>query len=94
MQNYFVSGLQISPSVVNFFKNIFAFLKGILRPIFYVDINTHIDMKLKIMQNLLQETIFLKMFQFLLTFFIDIITPVISSTQIACDVMCAQYVIH
>ena len=51
-------------------------------------------MKLKIMQNLLQETIFLKMFQFLLTFFIDIITPVISSTQIACDVMCAQYVIH
>ena len=27
------------------------------------------------------------MFKFLLTFFIDIITPVISSTQIACDVM-------
>ena len=27
------------------------------------------------------------MFKVLLTFFIDIITPVISSTQIACDVM-------
>ena len=26
------------------------------------------------------------MFKFLLTFFIDIITPVISSTQIACDI--------
>ena len=31
------------------------------------------------------------MFKFLLFFFIDIITPVISSTQIACDVMCAQH---
>ena len=34
------------------------------------------------------------MFKFLLIFLIDIITPVISSTQIACDVMCAQHVIH
>ena len=30
------------------------------------------------------------MFKVLLTFFIDIITPVISSTQIACDVMCVH----
>ena len=37
---------------------------------------------------------FSKMISFLLTFFIDIITPVISSTQIACDVMCVQHVIH
>ena len=34
------------------------------------------------------------MLRFLLIFFIDIITPVISSTQIACDVMCVQHVIH
>ena len=34
------------------------------------------------------------MFKFLLIFFIDIITPVISSSQIACDVMCVQHVIH
>ena len=32
----------------------------------------------------------LQKFQFLLTFFVDIITPVISSTQIVCDVMCVQ----
>ena len=31
--------------------------------------------------------------KFLLIFFIDIITPVISSTQIACYVMCVQNVI-
>ena len=37
---------------------------------------------------------FLKMFKFLLTFFIDIITPVLLSTQIACGVMCVQHVIH
>ena len=34
------------------------------------------------------------MFKFLSTFFIDIITLVISSTQIACDVMYVQHVIH
>ena len=34
------------------------------------------------------------MFKFLLAFFIDITTPVISSTQIARDVMCEQHVIH
>ena len=37
---------------------------------------------------------FFKMFKFLLTFFRDIITPVDSSTQIACDAMCVQHVIH
>ena len=67
--------------------------KGILRPIFCIDINTHIDRKWKIMQNLLKNYFF-KMFKFLLTFFIDIITPVVLSTQIACDVMCVQHVIH
>ena len=30
----------------------------------------------------------------LLIFFIDIITPVISPTRIACDVMCVQHVIQ
>ena len=34
------------------------------------------------------------MFKFLSTFFIDIITPVISSTQIAWGIMCVQHVIH
>ena len=34
------------------------------------------------------------MSKLLLTFFIDIITPVISSTHIACDVMFVQHVIH
>ena len=35
-------------------------------------------------------------FKFLLIFFVDIITPVIPSTQIACDVdvMCVEHVIH
>ena len=37
---------------------------------------------------------FFKMIKFLLTFSIDIIIPVISFTQIACDVMCVQHVIH
>ena len=46
------------------------------------------------MQNLLKKTYFFKMFKFLLAFFIDITTPVISSTQIARDVMCEQHVIH
>ena len=32
------------------------------------------------------------MFSLLLIFFIDTIISVISSTQIACDVMCVQYV--
>ena len=34
------------------------------------------------------------MFKFLFTFYIDIITPIISSTQVACNVMCVQHVIH
>ena len=34
------------------------------------------------------------MFKFLLTFFVDIITPVILSTQIACDVTRAKYVVQ
>ena len=35
------------------------------------------------------------MYTFLLIFFIDSITPVISTTQIACDAaMCVQYVIN
>ena len=44
------------------------------------------------MLNLFKK-LFLKMLQLLLIFFIDIITSTISSTQIACDVMCVQYVI-
>ena len=39
-------------------------VKGILRPIFQIDKNTHIDRKLKIMQNLLKKTVFSKCFSF------------------------------
>ena len=49
-----------------------------LRPIFSI-VNVHIDRKRKIMQNLSKKIFFFKMFKFLLTFFIDIITLVISS---------------
>ena len=38
------------------------------------------------------KTYFFKMFLLLLIFFIDTIISVILSTQIACDVMCVQYV--
>ena len=68
--------------------------KGILRPIFYIDIDTHIDRKSKIMQNLLKKINFCRMFKLLLTFSIDIITLILLSTQMACDVMCVQHVIH
>ena len=61
-------------------------VKGILRPIFHINKNTHIDRKLKIMQNLLKKNYFFKIFQFLLIFFVDIIIAVIFSTQTACDV--------
>ena len=54
-------------------------LKGMLGPISCIDINTHIGRKWKI--------IFIDLF-------IDNITSVISSTQIACDVMCVQHIIH
>ena len=66
-----------------------ALFKGILRPILCTGINR----KWKVIENLLKKRL-CKMFKFLLTFFIDIITPVTSSTQIACDVMCVQHVIH
>ena len=42
-------------------------MKGILLPIFYIDINNinkHINRKLKIMQNLLEKTIFSKCLSF------------------------------
>ena len=42
----------------------------------------------------IEKTHFFKMFKFLLTLFIDIITPVTSSTQIAYDIRCVQHVIH
>ena len=65
--------------------------KGILASIFCIDINTHSDRKWKIMWNLFQKIIFSKCFSFFDLFIVTIIS-VISSTQIACDVMCVQYV--
>ena len=44
--------------------------------------------------NFIKKSIFSKCFKFLLTFFIDIIAPVISSSQISCDVMFVQNVIR
>ena len=43
------------------------------------------------MQNLFKKLSFQNVLV-LLIFCIDIITPVISSSQIACDVMCVQHV--
>ena len=40
------------------------------------------------------KKLFSKCFKFLLTYFIDIITPVISSNQIECDVVCVEHVIY
>ena len=60
---------------------------------FCIDINTHIDRKWKY-AKFIKKNYFFKMFKFSLTFFIDIITRVILSTQIACGVMCVQHVIH
>ena len=43
-----------------FFFSFFFFLKfkGILRPIFCIDVDTHIDKKWKIVQNLLKKLFF------------------------------------
>ena len=46
------------------------------------------------MQILFKRNYLFKMFKFLLIFFIDIITPLISLPQIACDVICVQHVIQ
>ena len=46
------------------------------------------------MQNLLKKLSFFKIFKFLLIFFIDIITPIISYTEITYGAMCVQHVIH
>ena len=46
------------------------------------------------MQSLLKKNYFFKMFKFLLTIFIDIITPFISFAHIACDVICVQHIIQ
>ena len=62
-------------------------LKGILWPIFCTDKNAHSDRKWKIL-----KTYFFKMFLLLLIFFLDTIISVILSTQIACYIMCVQYV--
>ena len=42
--------------------------------------------------NFFKKTYFFKTFSLLLIFFIDTIISLISSAQIACDVMCVQYV--
>ena len=60
--------------------------------IFCIDVNTHICKKRKKYAKF-KNQFFFKMLKFLLIFFIDIITPVISSTQIACDVLFVQHVI-
>ena len=56
-------------------------IKGILRSIVCININTGNG---KLCKNI----------SVLLTFFLDIITPVILSTQIICDVMYVQHAIH
>ena len=46
------------------------------------------------MQNLFKKFFFQNVLSFYRSFFIDIITPIISSTQITNDVTCVQHVIH
>ena len=55
-----------------------------LRPIFCIEKLCKIYLEKLFLQNVLV----------FIDFFIDIITLVISSTQIACDVMCVQHVIQ
>ena len=42
----------------------------------------------------IKKNYFFKMLKFSLTFFIEIIIPVISFTQIACDVKCVKHVVQ
>ena len=84
------------PTRFSFFYQSFLsrkIFKGILWPIFYIDIIYILTGNEKLCKIYL-KFFFFKMFKFLLAFSIDIITSVISSTQIACDVMCVQHLIH
>ena len=58
-------------------------VKGTFQPIFSIDINTHSDSKVYF-KKLFFQNVFIDLL-------IDIITSAISSTQIACDVMCVRY---
>ena len=66
-------------------------IKGKLLPIFC---NTHSVRKLKSYVKFIVKNYFFKMFEFLLIFSIDIVTPIISFMQIACDVMCIEHLIQ
>ena len=54
-----------------------------LRPIFCIDINTHSEKLCKIYF----KKLFFQNVLGIIDFFIDIITPVVSSNRIVCDVM-------
>ena len=57
-----------------------------LGPVFCIDINTHSDRKEKLRKIYLKKLFFQNVLVFI-DLFIYIITPDISSTQIACDIM-------
>ena len=62
--------------------------KGLLWAIFCVDLNTHGNEKL--CKIYLKNFFFRNVLAF--SFYVDVFVSLISSTQIACDVMCVQYV--
>ena len=67
-------------------KNELFSIKGMLRLIFCIDINTHSDRKSKNYVKFILKNYFFNVLVFI-DFFIDTITPLTSSTQTACDVM-------
>ena len=70
-------------------------VKGMLRPMFCIDINIHIVTgNEKLCKIYFKKVTFQNVLVFLSTFLIDIITPLISSTEVACDVMFVQQVIQ
>ena len=96
-KRYAPTAFFLNSFVKDIFKNIVRFYSSfILRPsIFFeiMELTRPYILSRPCAKFILKNYIF-KMFKFLFAFFIDIITPVISSTQIAFDVMCVQHVIH
>ena len=66
------------------------FFKGMFGLIFCIDINTHSKNE-KVCKKLFSQDVIIFIDPF---YFIDAVNPVISSTQIAYDVMCVQHVIQ
>ena len=84
---------ELLQNICSHHENVLIIIKGILRPIFCIDTNTHIDTKWKVMQNLLKKLFFQNVWVFINPFY-RYHQSIISPTPIACDVMRVQHVIH